>query len=82
MWGGDTVEDGENVPLLALPPSDYHIDRCFLSNNITYPADDSKMYAVGIIFLVMMLSVNTLKNPMDTTRLLVAIKCLVMRILG
>ena len=23
--GGDTVEDGENVPLLALPPSDYHI---------------------------------------------------------
>ena len=23
--GGDTVEDGENVPLLALPPSDYCI---------------------------------------------------------
>ena len=21
--GGDTVEDGENVPLLAFPPSDY-----------------------------------------------------------
>ena len=23
--GGDTVEDGDNVPLLALTPSDYHI---------------------------------------------------------
>ena len=23
--GGDTVEDGDNVPLLALPPSDYCI---------------------------------------------------------
>ena len=23
--GGDTVEDGDNVPLLALPPSDYRI---------------------------------------------------------
>ena len=23
--GGDTVEDGDNVPLLTLPPSDYHI---------------------------------------------------------
>ena len=23
--GGDTVEDGDNVPFLALPPSDYHI---------------------------------------------------------
>ena len=39
--GGDTVEDGDNVPLLALPPSDYRIARCFLSNNLTYPADDS-----------------------------------------
>ena len=25
--GGDTVEDGENVPLLVLPPSDYRIAR-------------------------------------------------------
>ena len=25
--GGDTVEDGDNVPLLALPPSDYRIAR-------------------------------------------------------
>ena len=25
--GGDTVEDGYNVPLLALPPSDYRISR-------------------------------------------------------
>ena len=25
--GGDMVEDGDNVPLLALPPSDYHIAR-------------------------------------------------------
>ena len=23
--GGDTVEDGDNVPLLALPPPDYRI---------------------------------------------------------
>ena len=23
--GGDTVEDGDNVPLLALPPYDYRI---------------------------------------------------------
>ena len=29
--GGDTVEDGENVPLLALPPYDYRIAQCFLS---------------------------------------------------
>ena len=36
--GGDTVEDGENIPLLALPPSDYHIAQCFLSNNLPSPA--------------------------------------------
>ena len=28
--GGYTVEDGDNVPLLALPQSDYRIARCFL----------------------------------------------------
>ena len=37
---GDTVEDGDNVPLLALPPYDYRIARCFLSNNLTSPAND------------------------------------------
>ena len=40
--GGDMAEDGENVPLLALPTSDYRIARCFLSNNITSPADYSE----------------------------------------
>ena len=25
--GGDTVEDGDNVPLFALPPSDYRVAR-------------------------------------------------------
>ena len=25
--GGDTVEDGDNVPLLVLPPSEYCIAR-------------------------------------------------------
>ena len=25
--GGDTVEDGDNVPFLALPPSDYRVAR-------------------------------------------------------
>ena len=39
--GGDTVEDGDNVPLLVLPPYEYCIARCFLSNNLTFPADDS-----------------------------------------
>ena len=39
--GGDMVEDGDNVPLMALPPSDYRIARCFLSNNLTSPANDS-----------------------------------------
>ena len=38
--GGDTVEDGDNVPLLVLPPSDYCIAECFLSNNLIYPADN------------------------------------------
>ena len=38
--GGDTVEDGDNVPLLALSPSDYCIARCFLSNNLTSPANN------------------------------------------
>ena len=38
--GGEMVEDGENLPFLALPPSDYRIARCFLSNNLTSPADN------------------------------------------
>ena len=45
--GGDTVEDGENVPLLVFPPSDYRIARCFLSNNLTSPADDSEKVCWG-----------------------------------
>ena len=34
--GVDTVEDSGNVSLLALPPSDYRIARCFLSNNLPH----------------------------------------------
>ena len=45
--GGDTVEDGDNVPLLVLPQSDHHITRCFLSNNITSPANDSEKLCWG-----------------------------------
>ena len=45
--GGDTVEDGENVPLLVLPSSDYRIARCFLSNNLPSPADDSEKVCWG-----------------------------------
>ena len=83
MWGGDTVEDVDNVPLLALPPSDYRIARCFLSNNLTSPANDlEKVCWGGRILLGLMLSVKTLNTPMDTTRLLAAIKFQVMRILG
>ena len=41
-----------------------------------------KRYAGGRIFLGLMLSVKTLKTPMDTTRLLAARKFLVIRILG
>ena len=45
--GGGTVQDGGNVPLLALQPSDYHIAQCFLSNNLTSPADDSEKVCWG-----------------------------------
>ena len=45
--GGDTVEDGDNVPLLALPPSDYRIARCFLSNNLISPAKYSEKVCWG-----------------------------------
>ena len=80
--GGDTVEDGYNVPLLALPPSDYHIARCFCQI-ISPPLPTIwKRYAGGRILFGMMLSVKTLKTPMDTTKLLAAIRYLVMRILG
>ena len=41
-----------------------------------------KRYAEGRIFLGLMLSVKTLKTPMDTTRILPARKFQVMRILG
>ena len=45
--GGDMVEDGDNVSFLELPPSDYRIARCFLSNNITSPADNSEKVCWG-----------------------------------
>ena len=44
---GDMVQDGDNVPLLVLPPYDYHIARCILSNNLTSPADDSEKVCWG-----------------------------------
>ena len=70
----------------------YHCWRCLYL--IIVPLDDffqiispplpmiRKRYAGGTISLLLVLSVKTLKTPMDTTRLLAAIKCLVMRILG
>ena len=45
--GGDTVEDGDNVPLLALPQSDYRIARYFLSNNLPSPANYSVKLCLG-----------------------------------
>ena len=41
-----------------------------------------KRYSGGRILLGLVLSVKNLKTPMDTTRLLAARKCQVMRILG
>ena len=45
--GGDTVEGGDNILFLVLPPSNYHIARCFLSNNLPSPADDSEKLCWG-----------------------------------
>ena len=45
--GGDTVKDCDNVPLLALPPSDYRIAQRFFSNDLTSPADDSEKVCGG-----------------------------------
>ena len=80
--GGDTVEDGDNVPFLALPPSDYRIARCFLSNNLTSPAGDSEKVCWGGNLIGADVECETLKTPMDTTSLLDARKFQVTRISG
>ena len=61
--GGDTVEDGDNVPLLALPPSDYRIARCFLSNNIPSPANDPEKVCWGENILGADVECEDLENP-------------------
>ena len=80
--GGDTVEDGDNVPFWCC----LHLIIISLDNfcQIISPPLPTirKRYAGGRIFLGLMLSVKTLKTPMDTTRLLATIRYLVMRILG
>ena len=61
--GVDTVEDGDNVSLLALPPSDYRIARCFLSNNLTSPADDSEEVYWGENLLGAKVECEDLEDP-------------------
>ena len=61
--GGDTVEDGDNVPFLVLPPSDYRIDRCFLSNNLTSPVDDSEKLCWGENLLGAYVECEDLEDP-------------------
>ena len=60
---GDTVQDGDNVPLLALPPYDYRIARCFLSNNITSPVDDSEKVCWGENLIGADVECEDLKDP-------------------
>ena len=61
--GGDTVKDGDNVPLLELPPSEYCIARCFLSNNLTSPADDSEKLCWGENLLGDDIECENLEDP-------------------
>ena len=61
--GGDTVEDGDNVPLLTLPPYDYRITRCFLSNNLTSPVDDSEKVCWGENLLGADVECEDLEDP-------------------
>ena len=62
--GGDTVEDGDNVPLLAFPPSDYRISRCFLSNNLPSPANDPEKVCWGENILGADVECEDLKDPL------------------
>ena len=43
----DRVEDGDNVRLFEFPSSYYCITRCFLSNNLTSPANYSEKVCLG-----------------------------------
>ena len=49
--------------MLALPPSDYCIARCFLSNNITSPADDSEKVCWGENLIGADVECENLKDP-------------------
>ena len=60
---GDTVQDGENVPLLALPPYDYRIAQCVLSNNLTSPADYLEKVFWGENLLGAGVECEELKDP-------------------
>ena len=46
-----------------LPPSDYCIDRCFLSNNLTSPADDSEKVCWGEYLIGSGVECEDLKDP-------------------
>ena len=46
-----------------LPPSDYCIDRCFLSNNLTSPADDSEKLCWGEDLIGAGVECEDLKDP-------------------
>ena len=61
--GGDTVENGDNVPFLALPPSDYHIARFFLSNNLTSPTNYSEKLCWGENLLGADVKCEDLEHP-------------------
>ena len=49
--------------MLALPPYDYRISRCFLSNNITSPADDSEKVCWGENLIGADVECEDLKDP-------------------
>ena len=59
----DTVLDGDNVPFLALPPYYYRIARCFLSNNLTSPADDLEKVCWGENLLGDYVECEDLEDP-------------------
>lgn len=48
---------------MALPPYDYRIARCFLSNNLTSPADDSEKVCWGENLIGADVECEDLKDP-------------------
>ena len=57
------MDDGNNVTLLELPPYDYRIARCFLSNNLTSPANDSEKVCWGENLLRAYVECEDLEDP-------------------